>query len=98
MRAAGRASPLGDGAAVKGVDGGAERLRKVPIPFKGPVQEKGSRFLDSRSPFKGVLNTITTGPFLVWLALKLILHWSQEQCLSYRQIDAYPPSRIALKQ
>lgn len=43
MRAAGRASPLGDGAAVKGVDGGAERLRKVPIPFKGPVQEEGSR-------------------------------------------------------
>lgn len=44
MRAAGRASPLGDGAAVKGVDGGAERVRKVPNPFKGPVQEKRGPF------------------------------------------------------
>lgn len=53
MGAAGRASPLGDGAAVKGVDGRAERLRKVTSTFKGTGEgerdnsEEGSHLFHS---------------------------------------------------
>lgn len=55
MGAAGRASPLGDGAAVKGVDGRTERLRKVTSPFKGTGEEERDNSEEGSHLFHSVI-------------------------------------------
>lgn len=60
MGAAGRASPLGDGAAVKGVDGRAERLRKVTSPFKGTGEEERDNSEEGSHLFHSVIRRAPT--------------------------------------
>lgn len=60
MGAAGRASPLGDGAAVKGVDGRAERLRKETSPFKGTGEEERDNSEEGSHLFHSVIRRAPT--------------------------------------
>lgn len=72
MGAAGRASPLGDGAAVKGVDGRAERLRKVTNTFKGTGEEErdnseeGSHLFQTSSYYYPLLPHISPALFVLF--------------------------------